>query len=100
MQFRELIPELGQHVAIDSSTIRAWSEGNRAEPSDPDATWGRKSVSAKGRLGWWFGYKVHLAVDTAAEIRLAYTVAPANVHDAKQLTTCSIPWRRGSPPAS
>jgi len=84
MRLREEIPELGEHVAIDSTAIKAWSEGNRTVPADPDADWGKKSVSAKGRMGWWFGYKVHLAVDTTAEIPLAYTVTPASEHDIKQ----------------
>jgi len=38
-------------------------------------------------MGWWFGYKVHLAVDTTAELPLAYTVTPANVGDGTELET-------------
>lgn len=82
-----LDPELGAHLAIDSTAIHAWSDGNRSTPSDPDAAWGKKGVSAKGRMGWWFGYKVHLAVDTTAELPLAYTVTPANVGDGTELET-------------
>lgn len=85
MRIRELAPELGKHVAIDSTAVRAWSEGNRSQPSDPDARWGKKGNSAKGRMGFWFGYKVHLAVDTVAEIPLAYSVTAANLADSTEM---------------
>lgn len=84
MRLRDECPGLGEHVAIDSTAISAWSEGNRTVPADLDAAWGKKGVSAKGRMGWWFGYKVHIAADTKAEIPLAYTVTPANDHDITQ----------------
>src|SRR2546430_2051713 len=37
---RQLAPELGSKVAIDSTAINAWSDGNRKKTSDPDARWG------------------------------------------------------------
>lgn len=30
----------------------------------------------------WFGYKLHLAVDTASELPIAIQITPANRHDA------------------
>ena len=32
-----LDPDLGAHIAIDSTAIHAWSDGNRSTPSDADA---------------------------------------------------------------
>lgn len=84
-QIRELNPEVGQHVAIDSTAINAWANGNRKEPADPDASWGCKGHKEKGRSAWWFGYKQHLAVDTKAELVLAYTTTAASEGDSKHL---------------
>jgi transposase len=66
-RIRQLDPEVGQHVAIDSTAIKAWANGNRSQPADPDASWGCKGHKEKGKSAWWFGYKEHLAVDTRAE---------------------------------
>lgn len=84
-RLRERAPELGQKVAVDSTAVRAWSNGNRGEPSDTDAAWGKSGRNDKGIAAWCFGYKAHLAVDVDAEIPLAYTVTAANVHDGTQL---------------
>lgn len=85
-RLREHVPELGEHIAVDATAVEAWSEGNRKRPADPDAAWGKRGFSAKGRAGWWFGYKLHLAVDTTAELPLAYTVTPANLADSTQMS--------------
>ncbi|MGI5911597.1 MAG: transposase [Syntrophomonadaceae bacterium] len=29
----------------------------------------------------WFGYKLHLAVDTASELPVAFELTPANIND-------------------
>ncbi len=84
-RLRRRATELGQQVAIDATAIDAGSEGNRALPADPDARWSQRGFSAKGRAGWWFGYQLHLAVDTQAELPLACTVTPANVADSTQV---------------
>jgi IS5 family transposase len=84
-QIRELNPELGKHVAIDSTAIKAWANGNRSQPADPDASWGCKGHKEKGESAWWFGYKEHLAVDTKAELVLAYQTTTASASDAKNL---------------
>jgi IS5 family transposase len=85
-ELHRLAPELGEKVAVDSTAIQAWSEGNRSQPSDPDAAWGRRGHRSKDKSEWWFGYKLHLAVDAEAELPLAYTVTAANIHDSNQLS--------------
>jgi len=83
------LPDLGQSVAVDSTDLHAWSQGHRRRPADPDASW-----SAKGTKGphkdrkekyWWFGYKLHLLVDTSSELPLAFEVTTAKVADTTRL---------------
>ena len=84
-QIMELDPEVGKHVAVDSTAINAWANGNRSQPADPDATWGCKGHKVKGQSAWWFGYKEHLAVDTRAELVLAYRTTTAKESDSLNL---------------
>lgn len=84
-QIAELNPELGKHVAADSTAIKAWSDGNRSQPADPDASWGCRGHKEKDKSAWWFGYKEHLLVDTKAELVLAYQTTTAKENDAKHL---------------
>ncbi len=71
------LPDLGRHVAIDSKKIEshAGAKKDSQESSDPDADWGRKSYKGKRADGslWekitsWFGYKLHLVVDSTYEL--------------------------------
>ncbi|HUY25406.1 MAG TPA: transposase [Candidatus Saccharimonadales bacterium] len=84
-KIRELAPEVGEKVAIDSTAINAWSDGNRKQAADPDAGWGCKGHQSKGKSKWWFGYKLHIAADTPAELALAFDVTPANEADGTQM---------------
>ena len=84
-KIRELDPEVGKHIAIDSTAINAWADGNRSQPADPDASWGCKGHKEKGTSAWWFGYKEHLAVDTAAELVLAFDTTTAKDGDSPHL---------------
>ena len=59
-----------------------------AESADPEAGWGVKTSAGKRADGStyesvskWFGYKLHLLIDTVHELPLAYSVTPANVSD-------------------
>ncbi len=46
-RLRELVPGFGRKLAADSTDIKAYSNGRRANPSDPDARWGCKGASQK-----------------------------------------------------
>lgn len=81
----KLAPEVGEHVAVDSTAINAWSDGNRSQPADPDARWGCKGHQAKGKSKWWFGFKLHMAACTRAELPLVFTVTSAEVGDSLQM---------------
>lgn len=91
-----LLPELGFSVAVDSkgvssagrSTKKTEEDGRR----DTDADWGKKTYHGERGDGtlWekvvkWFGYKVHLLVDTKYEMPIGYRVTRASESDTKQL---------------
>jgi hypothetical protein len=59
---------------------------------DHDANWGKKTYRGKRKDGsaWektvlWFGYKVHLLVDSAYELPLAFKVTTASASDMPEL---------------
>jgi IS5 family transposase len=86
---------------VDSTDIEAYANGHRKSPSDPDARWGAKGAghhagpkvkgeggTEKGKkrdLYYWFGYKLHLAVDSVYELPVSFSVTPANESDTKQM---------------
>jgi hypothetical protein len=102
-RLRELLPNFGEKLAVDSTDILAYSNGHREHPSDPDAHWGAKkkgntktegenkgSGEHKGKskepdVYYWFGYKLHLIVDALYEIPLAFKLTPANEPDTTQM---------------
>ncbi len=104
-RFAVLAPGFGESVAGDSTDVHAWSRGKKVGASDPDASWSAKDSKegpSKGRKGkdkggekkkkkdkedlyWWFGYKVHLLVDTRYEVPIAAIVSTAKEGDTTYL---------------
>ena len=93
-ELRQLLPGFGTKLAVDSTDIKAYSNGHRASPSDPDARWGAKGAghhSGPGNDGkrrdlyYWFGYKLHLVVDALYEIPLSFKLTAANEADTTQM---------------
>jgi hypothetical protein len=88
------LPDLGEHLAVDSKEIRTHAQSRKdpAESSDPDADWGKKEkrgVRKDGSL-WeevtsWFGYKLHLLVDSQYELPLAWKLTKASGSDTTEL---------------
>ena len=80
---REVLPGLGETVAVDSTTIASYSNPNRTVVSDPEARWGvhHTSKAKEGDTEWVFGYKMHLLADADYGIPLAYRITPANQND-------------------
>lgn len=94
------LPRLGEKLAADSKAIRSWGrpvrdEDKRQQPDrrrDADADWGTKTykgVREDGnqweRVSRWFGFKLHLVVDSEYELPLAFDVAPASSADMDNL---------------
>jgi DDE family transposase/transposase-like protein DUF772 len=84
----EEMPEMGKDVAIDASDMPAYANGQRFvskggrersddEFSDPDASWGHRSAVSTRKGGGFYGYRLHMAVDTATDLPLAWTVQTA-----------------------
>lgn len=76
----------GEVIAIDASKIDAYEKTIPKKEVTDDGTqanWGSK-LDTNGNQHTWFGYKLHLAVDTASELPVAITVTPANRNDGTQ----------------
>ena len=91
---RKYLPDLGRHLAIDSKAIASYAKGTKdpQESSDGQADWGKKTYKGKREDGsfWekiisWFGYKLHLLVDTTYELPVGYTVTKASRPDLEEL---------------
>lgn len=93
-ELRRHLPDLGHHLAIDSKKIESYAKGRRdgSESSDPDADWGCKKYTGKRddgsiweKISSWFGYKIHLLVDTTYELPVGYRVTKASSADINEM---------------
>lgn len=75
----------GDYVAIDSAAIHAYEkkQPKRKSQLTGHANWGAKFDSFGNKMTW-FGYKLHLAVDTKSELPIALEVTPAHVNDGEK----------------
>jgi hypothetical protein len=91
-----LLPELGVSVAVDSKGVssagRPTKETQQDGRRDTDADWGKKAYRGQREDGslWekvvkWFGYKIHLIVDSSYEMPIGYRITRASESDTKQL---------------
>jgi len=72
----------GEKVAIDSMAIDAYEKKrSKKQCLDPEwSSWGAKFDEHRNKITW-FGYKIHLAVDTESELPTALEVTTASVND-------------------
>ncbi|MBI4295038.1 MAG: transposase [Chloroflexi bacterium] len=82
-QHHAALPGFGDRVAMDSTTIKAWSNGGQSPKADPDAGWAVKK-NTHGKNEFTYGYKLHLLVDSEYELPIAATITPGNANDAPQ----------------
>ena len=90
---QESLPDLGRNMAIDGKAINSHSCGKKesTDSSDPEADWGKKSYKginngkAWEKIKSWFGYNLHLIVDTKYELPLGYELTKASVNDTRML---------------
>ena len=93
---REALPDFGKHLSADSKAIRSHARPagkDHAKRSadgrrDTEADFGVKRYRGKREDGTlyeqvttWFGYKVHLVVDTTYELPVSYEVTRASASD-------------------
>jgi len=95
-RLRVLLPDLGTHLAVDSKGVNSHGkptpETQQDGRRDTDADWGTKTYSGVREDGtaWekvkrWFGYKIHLIIDTVYELPLGYAVTQASANDGPHL---------------
>jgi len=77
------IPAFGDRVALDSSTLKAWSNAGKTPKADPRAGWSVKK-GTQGTKEFTYGWKLHLLVDCETELPVAANVSAGNVHDAER----------------
>jgi transposase, IS5 family len=85
---RELLPDLGESVAIDGTEVSSWCNRYAKDKSDKDAGWGVKTYRKEDGTQSkhvWYGYNVELVVDTKYEIPLNFEVLPANMNECPRL---------------
>jgi hypothetical protein len=95
-----VLPDLGRKMAGDSKAVPSFGRPVRDEQKrkesdgrrDRDADWGAKTYKGVHKDGsaWekvvrWFGYKLHLVVDSAYELPLAFRLTKASAGDAPEL---------------
>ena len=101
-KLKELLPDLGDEVAIDSTAVRTHANPNRHTLADPEASWTAKT-SAKAKVGgteWHYGYKLHMVADANHGIPLALKVTTGSRNDSPELPAVMdkagalFPWFR------
>lgn len=108
-QMRELLPDFGKHLAVDSKAIPSFARrknGNQTTDGrrDTDANYGKKEYRGQNKDGslWekmvkWFGYKLHLVGDTTYELPVAYKVTKASgLKTLEKGTPYLNRWKRSS----
>lgn len=98
-QITYLVPDFGQSLAIDGKAILTHARPRKKETASPgedgrrdtDANFGKKVYRGRREDGtlWekvtsWFGYRLHLIVDAAYELPVAFNVTKASPAEAPQ----------------
>ena len=96
-KLKQLLPDFGNRLAVDSKAISSRARGKNKNTKadgrrDLDADWGRKEytgVRDDGTL-WtkitkWFGYKLHLVIDSTYELPVRFDLSRASKSDQKHL---------------
>lgn len=94
-QLGESIPDLGRHTAGDSTGLSGRPEPNEQRRDQeiaqglPQASGGRKEYTDDdgkvSKVVEWFGYKLHLLVDTRHEVALAYHITDTKAGDNEEI---------------
>ncbi len=92
-KFYRMLPGYGKSVAMDSTDIKAWSNGSHRVPTDKDAGWiVKRDTNGRGKFTW--GYKLSLLVDTTYELPMAWRVTGGDTADIKAASPllCQARW--------
>lgn len=89
-QLTAALPQMGEHLAVDATALHAYSNEMRKDKSDHDAAWSARPKRQRRNKGggqveeytdYWFGYQLHLIVDGATELPVAFEVTAANENE-------------------
>jgi transposase len=78
----DALPDFGKNTAIDSTDLKAWSNGTKKPASDRDASWSVKPDTS-GKPKFYFGYKLHVLADVDYELPIAANVTTASMSDVR-----------------
>lgn len=94
-RLKAVLPELGRLLGVDGKALLSFGKPRgkgRDRRTEREADWGAKTVRREGADGqvrekqtFWFGFKLHLLVDTQYELPLGYEVTRASVADTLRL---------------
>ena len=85
-RMREIIPDLGEEIAADSTPVPSYSNSDRNPKTDPDATWGwHHKTGTKGGGEWVWGYKAHVLADANHDIPLVLISSTGKDNDTRYL---------------
>lgn len=90
------LPAFGQRVALDSTTLKAWSNGGKTVKSDQDAGWSIKK-GTHGPKEFTWGFKLHLVVDCESEMPIGAHVSAGNAHDVVRASNTLVQARESYP---
>ena len=79
----ETLPGFGERVALDSTSLKAWSNGGKPKKADPQAGWSIK-MGTQGIKELVYGWKLHLLVDCEYELPISAHISPGNVYDSQR----------------
>lgn len=85
---KEMLPDLGESLAIDGTAISSWCNCYAKDKSDKDAGWGVKTYKkddGSESKHIWYGYGLELVVDTKYEIPVNFELLAANVNECPRL---------------
>lgn len=89
-----LLPDFGARLAVDGKAVPSAGKPNKGEADgrrETDADWGTKTYRGeKDGKYWekvkrWFGFKLHLIVDSQYELPVAWHMTRASVSDTTQV---------------
>lgn len=100
-QLKELLPDFGKRLAVDGKAIESFANSHKYDEDDEelnndrrrdlDADYGKKVYHWEDEDGnkykkvtSWFGYKLHLIVDSMYELPVAFEVTPASNGEAPE----------------
>ena len=86
-QFKEIYPDLGERVALDSTPVPSHSNPYKEPKSDSEADWAikKKPAGKEGEDEAVWGFKLQTVVDATHEVPLANFVTSGNTNDNPEL---------------